>query len=76
MRYVMIAMIIGTVGNITLDPLFIFVLKLGVRGAALATGVAQGLAVAFILSVFIRRKTQVEVRWKLAKVDWPTIKKS
>jgi len=75
MRYVMIAMIIGTVGNITLDPLFIFALKLGVRGAALATGVAQGLAVAFILSVFIRRKTQVEVRWKLAKVDWPTIKK-
>ncbi|UCG00166.1 MAG: MATE family efflux transporter [Spirochaetaceae bacterium] len=75
MRYVMIAMIIGTAGNIILDPIFIFPLKLGVRGAALATTVAQGLSMAFILSVFIRRKTQVEVHWRLVNVDWRTIKK-
>jgi putative MATE family efflux protein len=75
MKYVMTAMIIGTVGNIILDPIFIFALKLGVRGAALATSVSQGLAVAFIISVFVRRKTQVRVHWKLANVDWQTIKK-
>ena len=75
MKYVMIAMIIGTAGNIILDPVFIFVLKLGVRGAALATTVAQTLAVGFILSVFIRRKTQVEVHWKMANIEWRTIEK-
>jgi putative MATE family efflux protein len=75
MKYVMIAMIIGTAGNIVLDPIFIFLLKLGVRGAALATTVSQTLSVAFIVSVFIRRKTQVEVHWKLANIDWGTIKK-
>jgi putative MATE family efflux protein len=75
MKYVMTAMIIGTVANIILDPIFIFALKLGVRGAALATSVSQGLAVAFIISVFVRRKTQVQVHWKLANVDWRTIKK-
>jgi len=75
MRYVMIAMIVGTAGNIILDPIFIFSLGLGVRGAALATTIAQTLSVAFILSVFIRRKTQVDVRWKLANVDRTTIGK-
>ncbi len=75
MKYVMIAMIIGTAGNIILDPVFIFVLELGVRGAALATTVAQTLAVGFILSVFIRRKTQVEVHWKMANIEWRTIEK-
>jgi len=75
MKYVMIAMIIGTAGNIILDPIFIFTLKLGVRGAALATTVAQAIAVSFILSVFIRRKTQVEVHWKMANIEWRTIEK-
>ena len=75
MKYVMIAMIIGTAGNIILDPIFIFTLKLGVRGAALATTMAQGLAVSFILSVFIRRKTQVQVHWRLADIDGGTIRK-
>jgi putative MATE family efflux protein len=75
MKYVMIAMITGTAGNIILDPIFIFVLGLGVRGAALATMVAQALAVLFILSVFIRRKTQVEVHWKAANIDRGTIEK-
>jgi putative MATE family efflux protein len=75
MRYMMIAMIIGTAANIVLDPIFIFALQLGVRGAAAATSVSQCLAVAFIVSVFARRKTQVPVHWKIANVDWRTIKK-
>jgi len=75
MKYMMIAMIIGTAGNIILDPIFIFALNLGVRGAALATDLAQGLAVVFVVSVFVRRKTLVQVHWKLSNVDINTIKK-
>ena len=40
----MLTVLIGAVGNIVLDPLFIFGLKMGVRGAALATVISQGVS--------------------------------
>ena len=33
----MISVVIGAIANIVLDPLFIFMLDLGIRGAAIAT---------------------------------------
>ena len=41
--------VIGAVLNTVLDPLFIFVLKMGVRGAALATVIGQGITMAIAL---------------------------
>ncbi|GAH33043.1 unnamed protein product, partial [marine sediment metagenome] len=40
-KVAMISMFIGAGSNIILDPIFIFVFKLGVKGAALATILAQ-----------------------------------
>lgn len=40
-KYSMICMIVGAVINTILDPIFIFILKLGVSGAALATVISQ-----------------------------------
>ena len=40
-RYAMIAMLLGAVINIILDPLFIFVFKWGIKGAAWATVIGQ-----------------------------------
>ena len=40
-RYSMTTMIVGAVVNTLLDPLFIFVFKMGIRGAAIATVLAQ-----------------------------------
>ncbi len=37
----MLTVLIGAVCNIVLDPLFIFGLKMGVRGAALATVISR-----------------------------------
>lgn len=56
-KYAMFAMIIGAVTNIILDPVFLFVFKMGMQGAALATFLGQ--AVTFILSVIylFRAKT-------------------
>lgn len=48
-KYAMLSMIVGAVTNIILDPIFLFVLKMGMRGAALATFVGQ--VVTFVLSV-------------------------
>ena len=41
--------VIGAVLNTVLDPLFIFVLKMGVRGAAVATIISQAVSAAWVL---------------------------
>ena len=46
---VMLAVVLGAVLNIVLDPIFIFVLHLDVAGAALATVLSQMASCAFVL---------------------------
>lgn len=48
----------GAVSNIVLDPIFIFVLKMGVKGAAAATVISQALSAALALS-FLRSRSSV-----------------
>lgn len=60
----MTTMLIGIVANIILDPFFIFVLKLGVAGAAWATVIGQFLAFLYSSWWFIARKTIVKVHIK------------
>lgn len=45
----MFSVIIGAVLNVILDPVFIFVFNMGVRGAALATIISQAVSAAFVL---------------------------
>jgi len=52
--YAMKTMVIGAILNTILDPIFIFILKWGVRGAALATIISQALT--FILNVLYLKK--------------------
>jgi putative MATE family efflux protein len=75
MKHVMVSMIIGTVANIVLDPIFIFLLNLDVRGAAIATGLAQLLSLSYCLWVFGTKKTLVPISWSIKKVRWINIKK-
>ena len=54
----------GTLLNIALDPIFIFTLDMGVRGAAVATVVSQALVfLAFVGYIFVRKGTYVEFRF-------------
>lgn len=53
--------LIGTIINILLDPVFIFVFKMGVRGAALATVIAQFCSFAFVLYFLLSRKASVRI---------------
>ncbi|MBN2324083.1 MAG: MATE family efflux transporter [Spirochaetes bacterium] len=69
MKKLMMAMIIGTVANIVLDPVFIFLLDMGVKGAAVATDIAQIGSVGYAISVFLKRKTLVQIDWKVKNVD-------
>jgi len=57
-KFPMIVMGIGTVLNIILDPIFIFVLDLGIRGAAIATVISQAVVtVIFIYALYIQKRT-------------------
>lgn len=49
--------LIGAVCNIVLDPLFIFALDMGVRGAALATVLSQGISCVWVISFLRGKKT-------------------
>ena len=57
----MFSVAIGAVSNFVLDPLFIFVLGFGVRGAAIATVISQFLSACFVL-FFLTRKSELKVR--------------
>ncbi len=69
----MLTMLIGTGMNIVLDPIFIFGLKMGIRGAATATVISQFLAFAFLLVFFISGKSSLKIKLKHLKPDWPVL---
>ena len=55
MDKLMKAMIIGTLTNMVLDPVFIFLLGMKVKGAAVATDIAQVVVLIYAVSIFLRR---------------------
>ena len=67
-RFSMVATIVAVTVNIILDPIFIFVLNMGVRGAALATVLSQVVAVVWQLTKFLDRSELVRFHrgiWRL-----------
>jgi putative MATE family efflux protein len=56
----MIIGLIGTLLNLILDPIFIFVLEYGVKGAALATVISQAvMVVSYLFIIFVRKSTYI-----------------
>ena len=53
-QYAMFSMVLGAVLNTILDPIFVFVLKMGVEGAAIATVISQ--IATFLINVFYLKK--------------------
>lgn len=58
----MLSVLIGAVVNIILDPIFIFGLKMGVRGAALATIISQACSCIWILTFLFGKKTTLRIK--------------
>lgn len=61
MKAPMIAQLIGALTNIILDPIFIFTLKLGITGAAVATIIGQFAVMFFLILQFFIKKQDVGV---------------
>jgi putative MATE family efflux protein len=58
----MMTVLIGAVCNIVLDPIFIFVLDMGVAGAATATVIAQSVSAIWVIAFLLGKKNRVRVR--------------
>lgn len=66
------AVVLGAIANIVLDPLFIFGLGLGVRGAALATVLSQLASCTYVLMFLFGKRVPIRITfgdysWKVMK---------
>ncbi|PAB60705.1 MATE family efflux transporter [Anaeromicrobium sediminis] len=57
----MISLILGAITNIVLDYIFIFVFNLGIKGAAIASGLGQLSSVFLLLTHFSRKKGKLKL---------------
>ena len=72
-KYAMIYLIVGTIINIILDPIFIFVFKMGVAGGAIAT--VSGQLVSFIISIlYINRFRSIKLEFEDFKINKSILK--
>lgn len=70
----MMTVTIGAIINIILDPILIFGLNMGVKGAAVATIVAQAVSAIWVLRFLTGKKTILKLRKKYLKIDIKTMK--
>lgn len=67
-KLAMITMFVGAGTNIILDPLFIYVFKMGMAGAALATILSQFISMTWILMYFFNKKHKHTIQLKYIKI--------
>ena len=65
----MCSVLIGAVLNILLDPVFIFGFQMGVRGAALATIISQGVSACWVVGFLCSRRSGLRIRRKNMGLD-------
>ena len=58
----MFSVIIGAVANIILDPIFIYGMDMGVRGAALATIISQALSCIWVVTFLFGKKALIRLK--------------
>ena len=65
----MMTVLLGAITNIILDPIFIFVFHMGVRGAALATILSQCLSAIWILTFLTGKRAILKLRPSAMKLE-------
>ncbi|MBN2186920.1 MAG: MATE family efflux transporter [Dehalococcoidia bacterium] len=73
-RVSMIGMIVGAVSNIILDAIFIIPLHMGIKGAALATVIAQLISVVYLMSYYFSGKSFLKIHSRNLIVEWNILK--
>ncbi len=75
-KVAMTVMIIGAGVNIALDPIFIFGLDMGMRGAALATVLAQACTTTFIVIYFASGRSSLSMRPSDLRLSAPIVRET
>jgi len=65
----MVSILAGAICNLLLDPIFIFVLDMGVAGAALATVISQAVSAAWVIRFLVGRRTALRLRRKNLRLE-------
>lgn len=69
-RISMTTVLIGAVTNIILDPILIFGFGMGVKGAALATIISQGVSAVWVLKFLLGKKTTLRIKKQYLPLDF------
>lgn len=65
-----LSVVIGAVLNIILDPVFMYVLDLGIRGAAIATVLSQMVSCVWVVRFLQSPKSNIRIQLKVLLPDW------
>lgn len=71
----MMVVMSGAILNIALDPLFIFVFGMGIRGAAAATVISQFVSATLVLRFFVGRRTLFRLVPACMRLEFPLVRK-
>jgi len=75
-RVAMWTMVISGLLNIVLDPLFIYVFHMGIRGAALATVLAQATTVMYLLYYFAKGRSSLRVQLRHFRLSMSIVREA
>lgn len=70
----MLTVVIGAAVNIVLDPIFIFSLDMGVKGAALATVLSQAISAAWVLKFLTGRRALLHLKLRCMALERKRVK--
>lgn len=74
-KIAMLSVLIGAVLNIILDPIFIFTMDMGVKGAALATIISQACSAVWVVGFLISKKSVIRIKKENLKPEGKTVGK-
>lgn len=66
----MVTVLIGAICNIILDPIFIYGLNMGVRGAALATVISQAVSGIWVVVFLAGKKSTLRLKRSCLRPEW------
>jgi putative MATE family efflux protein len=73
-KFAMNAMIIPSVSNLVLDYIFIYILDMGMHGAAWATTISYGMCFGYILWFFLSKNSELKINFSHFGLDLPILK--
>ncbi len=74
-RVGMMTVMLGAAANIILDPVFIFLFHMGVKGAALATIISQGLSAVWVLAFLTGKKAILRLKLPCLRLELRRVKR-